>query len=156
MGRPSKYTPELGSTICERIAKGELLTSICDEPDMPAYYTVLDWSGSDVNRQIPAFAQMYARAKRDRLERMAEELIRIADTPQVGEKTKTGKDGTEVTTGDMIEHRRLQVDTRKWLLARLAAHTYGDRVTQEVTGANGTPLIPSKVVIEVVPTPKAE
>ena len=56
----------------------------------------------------------------------------IADTPIEGEKTKTidGPDGkkTEVTTGDMIDHRKLQVDARKWALARMNPKKYGDKV----------------------------
>ena len=40
----------------------------------------------------------------------------------------------------MIEHRRLQVDTRKWLLAKLMPHRFGDRVETQVTGSNGGPI----------------
>lgn len=66
-------------------------------------------------------------------------MQKIADTPLLGVKTKTGPNGVEITEGDMIEHRKLQVDTRKWLLARLAAKTYGDRLA--VGGdATGQPL----------------
>jgi hypothetical protein len=58
-----------------------------------------------------------------------DELIEIADTPVEGEKVKIDKDGNEeVQRGDMIEHRRLQVDARKWALARMAPKKYGDKV----------------------------
>ncbi|MDE2103193.1 MAG: hypothetical protein KGL39_38460 [Patescibacteria group bacterium] len=46
----------------------------------------------------------------------------------------------ETVTADMVERARLQVDARKWLLARLAAATYGDRVQQEISGPGGQPM----------------
>jgi hypothetical protein len=59
---------------------------------------------------------------------MADEMREIVDTPQLGVKTKTTEDG-KIETIDMIDHRRLQVDTRKWLLARMLPAVYGDRKT---------------------------
>jgi hypothetical protein len=38
-----------------------------------------------------------------------------------------------------------------WLKCRAG---WKERVTQELTGLNSAPLVPSKIVIEVVPTPK--
>jgi hypothetical protein len=38
----------------------------------------------------------------------------IADTPQKGIKTITKAGVVETIEGDMIEHRKLQVDARKW------------------------------------------
>jgi hypothetical protein len=32
----------------------------------------------------------------------------------------------------MIEHRRLQVDARKWILARMDPKKYGDKIEQTV------------------------
>lgn len=154
MGRPSLYTPELGARICERLAKGELLIDICESDEMPRYTTVLDWSGSTA-RRIPEFAEIYARAKELRLERMAEELVKLSDTPQLGEKVKTSDGKTEIVTGDMIEHRRLQVETRKWLLARLAAKTYGDKLTQQHTGPDGGPVA-AHLTINVVDSPSGQ
>ena len=42
----------------------------------------------------------------------------IADTPVEGVTitTKPGVDGVEEKRADMIEHRRLQIESRKWLL----------------------------------------
>ncbi len=72
---------------------------------------------------------------------MAEEIIEISDTPCLGVKTKTLKDGSEeVTEGDMIEHRRLQVDARKWLLSKMRPEKYGDRTSLEHSGPGGTTL----------------
>jgi hypothetical protein len=40
----------------------------------------------------------------------------------------------------MIEHRRLQIDARKWILAKALPKIYGDKLTAEVTGKDGGPI----------------
>lgn len=68
---------------------------------------------------------------------MAEDILDIADTPQIGAVTKTKPDGSvETREGDMIEHRRLQVDARKWLASKLKPKKYGDRV--DLTNSDGS------------------
>ena len=42
----------------------------------------------------------------------------------------------------MIEHRRLRIDARKWMLARALPKVYGDRLAAELTGKDGAPLQP--------------
>jgi hypothetical protein len=124
LGRPTSYTPEIAAIICQRIALGESLRSICRDEGMPPAPTVCEWAIS--NRQ--GFSEQYAQAREIGLDLMAMETIEIADTPQIGEKRKIDADGkVEVTTGDMIEHRRLRVDTRKWYLSKLAPKRYGEQ-----------------------------
>lgn len=80
--------------------------------------------------------QRYARARERQADLMAAEIVHIADTPCNGIKKKTKEDGSvEITEGDMIEHRRLQVDARKWMAAKLAPKKYGDRVEVEQSGS---------------------
>lgn len=57
--------------------------------------------------------------------------------------TKETDRGTETRTGDMIEHRRLRVDTWKWMLAKALPKVYGDRLAAELTGKYGQPLQPA-------------
>lgn len=100
---------------------------------LPTYTAIKDWLQEDAE-----LAAQYARAKADQADFVFEELLQIADTPEIGVKTKiddTGK--TEETRGDMIEHRRLRVDARKWYLSKLAPKKYGDKVNLEHTGADG-------------------
>lgn len=44
-GRPTKYTPDLAASICERLISGESLTSICAAEGMPKRTTVISWQG---------------------------------------------------------------------------------------------------------------
>jgi hypothetical protein len=58
-GRPTKYTEALGNEICERLAAGESLRSICRSAHMPDERRVRAWS-LDENHPI---APRYARAR---------------------------------------------------------------------------------------------
>lgn len=88
----------------------------------------------------PELAERYTRAKQGGLDALADEIIELADESRIGKKTKETKDGTFDEYGDMVERSRLQIESRKWLLAKLAPKKYGDKVQQEVTGADGGPI----------------
>lgn len=135
-GRPSSYTPEIAREICERLAAGESLRSICRDEGMPPESTVRQWYVDDVE----GFAAQYARAREIGLDVMAEETLEIADTPQVGVRSEESADGFKEVREDMLGHRRLQVDTRKWYLSKLAPKKYGDKTSMELTGADGGPV----------------
>ena len=83
--------------------------------------------------------QMYARAKEAQLEILASEIQQIADEPQPGEIITLKGDEREVKIADMLEHRKLRIDARKWLLAKLAPKKYGDRTT--LAGDPEAPLV---------------
>ena len=68
----------------------------------------------------------YARAKDASLEAMADETLEIADT--VAGDTFEGDDGIVRIAPDVVARARLRVDTRKWLLSKLAPKKYGDKV----------------------------
>lgn len=89
--------------------------------------------------EAPGHSERYTRARAQLLERMAEEIHQIADTPVEGVTitTKPGVDGVEEKRADMIEHRRLQIESRKWLLARLMPKKYGDKQHIEHSGSIG-------------------
>lgn len=109
---------------------------------MPARSTVFLW----IQKDAEGFSDQYKAARDFQLEAMADDILGIADTPQLGIKGKTDEHGVliEASTGDMIEHRRLQVDTRKWLLSKMRPEKYGDRLT--LANPQGGPVIPLAVV----------
>ncbi|MCK9520851.1 MAG: hypothetical protein M0R74_17780 [Dehalococcoidia bacterium] len=76
--------------------------------------------------------KMYARATEDRADKIADEILMIADNTE-GDKI-TLPDGREVTNHDVVNRDRLRVDARKWLLAKLNPKKYGDKV--DVTSGN--------------------
>lgn len=134
-GRPTLLTYPMVNKICARLAEGESLRTICAEKDMPNKATVMRWLAANTE-----FRDQYARAREVQADFWAEQIIEISDTPLEGTRTEDGKDGIKTVREDMLGHRRLQVDTRKWLMARMAPKKYGDRLTQEVSGPAGGPI----------------
>jgi hypothetical protein len=106
-GRPSIFSEELATRICERLAAGETLRAICRGDDMPHESTVRSWA-RDPEHPI---STQYAKAREIGYEGMADEIIVIADSS---------------------DDARLQVDTRKWLMSKALPKIYGDRQTHDV------------------------
>lgn len=129
MARPSLFSQDIANTICDRLAGGESLAAICSSSEMPCRSTVFKWLA-----EKPEFSDLYARAREAQADALADEIVHIADTPQIGSKTVSKATGLEITEGDMIEHRRLQVDARKWMAAKLAPKKYGERLGVEHSG----------------------
>lgn len=146
--RPSEYSDEIGTLICDRLIDGQSLRQICKDEAMPAKSTIFKWL-----KDFPEFSDQYAHARALQMEAMAEEILDIADDTSLDTKTIERKDGTEVEVqnAEWINRCRLQVDTRKWLMSKLAPKKYGDKIQQEVSGPNGAP-VETKVTIEFVKT----
>lgn len=142
LGRPSLYNNELAIKICERIANGESLRAICKDEGFPNKSTVLKWIFRD---NIKEFIDQYDKAREIQAQLLADEIVEIADTPKVGVINKLNAAGEIIETKeeDMLGHRRLQVDSRKWYLSKVLPKVYGDKI--EHSGPGGGPF-----VVEVV------
>lgn len=144
-GRPSDYSEIIADEICEQLASGRSLVQICADPDFPSHAAVYRWLEAN-----EAFRDRYARARDRQAELYAAEIITLADTPVEARKVVIKPDGTEeITIGDAVDRTRLQIDARKWYASKLAPKKYGDKVQQEVTGADGAP-IQAAITIEFV------
>lgn len=86
----------------------------------------------------PDIATIYNYAREVRADVLFEELVQIADTPILGEefeeamiKDEEGNETIElvkIKRGDMIRHRQLQIDTRKWVVSKMLPKKYGDKI----------------------------
>lgn len=124
MGRPSTFNQRTADAICERLASGLSLRKICRNNSMPSKSTVFKWLAEN-----SVFSDQYARARESQADLLVDEMIDIADMPKIGKKTKRTSDGkVEEITFDMTEHRRLQIETRKWVAARMRPKKYGDKI----------------------------
>lgn len=134
-GRPTAYTPALAAQVLAQIATTNLgLERICKRhKSFPSPKTIYAWMLKDED-----FRKAYTRAKEDQAQVVEDEMLAIADTTQVGEIVTVKPDGREVKRADMIEHRKLRIETRKWLLGKLKPKKYGDRTT--VAGDPEQPL----------------
>ncbi len=96
---------------------------------MPSSQTFYKWIDEDEIK-----SKQYARATSVRADSIFEDILYIADNVELGH-TEKEKDGEiETTTGDMIQHRRLKVDARKWYLSKLNPKKYGDKNTTILEG----------------------
>jgi hypothetical protein len=120
IGRPTLYTPEVATVICQQLAEGRSVRAICRDEDMPSESSVYNWL-----HDYPEFVEKYTRARASQAERMLDEIIEIADE---------SSNDTEVTdfgprpNNEWINRSKLRVDTRKWAMAKLAPKKYGDKV----------------------------
>lgn len=73
-----------------------------------------------------SFAEQYARAKKEQVELLVEDMLEIADDGR--NDTFEDEDGNGHTDSDVIQRSKLRVDTRKWLASKLMPKKYGDAV----------------------------
>ena len=130
IGRPSDYSDQIAAQICTRIANGEALRQICMEEGMPVQSTVYLWLTKN-----PTFSEMYARAREDQADTLADEIQAIADEMPM---EITDEKGVSRFDSAYINWMRLRVDSRKWVAAKLKPRKYGDRV--ELAGDKNNPL----------------
>jgi len=128
-----EFDQSAADRICDMLMDGRSLRAICrEEENLPSMRTVFKWLG-----QNEAFAQQYTRAREIHADAVFEEIRDISDTPVLGVKTVSKPTGTETTEGDMVDHRRLQIDARKWMLGKMAPKKYGEKSQIEHTGVLG-------------------
>lgn len=117
------FSQDIADEIVSRLATGQCLADITSLDHMPATSTVYKWLAS-----IPSFAEAYAQARATLVERWADEIVTLADEP--------------IEPGDnaAVQRARLRVDTRKWLMSKLAPRKYGDRVEHVIKTGNAADL----------------
>lgn len=93
---------------------------------MPEYMTIRRWIDED-----PDLCEKYARVKEAQAEYMADEMMDIADEPPEIHPVTGGKDSAAV------QHQRLRIDTRKWLMGKLKPKKYGDKLDLNHSGSVG-------------------
>lgn len=145
-GRPTDYGPEVVGIICSELAQGKSLREICRREDMPALSSVFLWLSKHKE-----FSEQYTRAREAGVEALAEETLEIADEASNDWMERNDPDNPGyVVNGEHIQRSRLRVDTRKWLLSKIAPKKYGDKVTNEHTGPDGGPILQriERVIVE--------
>lgn len=138
MGAPSTFSEEIADKICERIANGESLKSICDDADMPCKATVFNWLGSDA-----VFLDKYARAREAQADALFDDILTIADDGRndwMERKDDEGGNAGWRENGEAIRRSQLRIDARKWMAGKLRPKKYGDKISAELTGADGGPI----------------
>jgi hypothetical protein len=138
--------------VCAGLKAGRSLDDICRDANMPHASTFLDW----VEEDPQGMGQDYARAREIGYSLLADQILAISDkTHEWVTVQELDPDGRPMfddqgqprlkqvlmpLSADVIAHKRVQIDTRKWMLSKMLPKVYGDKVTQEHTGAGGGPI----------------
>lgn len=134
MARPTTYTQEIADTVCERIAVGQSLRSICDDDAMPALRTVFDWLAREDRED---FRTKYARAREAQADSMFDDIIDIADDGRNDWMEKKDSEGETIgwrENGEAMRRSQLRIEARKWMAAKLQPKKYGDKLDLNVSG----------------------
>lgn len=140
-GRPSRYSAALAERICDHIRCGCSLRKAAEKEGIPQP-TVMNWA-----RDNEAFSNQYARACEERLIALEDKLL---DLMEDGHK----RAGCGLIGGNLLNAVKLEVETIKWLLAKLMPKRYGDRAALAVEGGD-TPVklahtLPAEAVAPLV------
>jgi hypothetical protein len=109
LGRPSTFSEVEANHLCEWIQSGKSLNS-WSQATGRAVWTVYSWM-----RQRPDFAQRYAAAHDDRADTLVDEMVALADSLP------------DSAPLELVQVRKLQIDTRRWLAERLRPKKYGQQ-----------------------------
>lgn len=135
MARPSEYDPSIAADICTLIStESTSIRAVCNSDErFPEAKTFYRWMLSH-----DELRQLYARAKDEQLQILADDIQAITDeAPEMCEiPTKSGS-YLAVDRG-WLEQRRQRVEARKWLLSKLAPKKYGEKITH--AGDSDQPL----------------
>lgn len=105
---------------------------------------------STLSEYFTAHPEQYARAREAQADKMAEDILAIADDGR--RDTYTDEAGVERTDQDVIARSRLRVDARKWLASKMAPKKYGDKMA--IGGADDLPPVQITEIVRKIVDPK--
>src|SRR6185436_2998956 len=122
--RPAEFSDEIFQEVCDRMAGGEGLRKICEDPQMPSRQTFLRWIEKDSGRQA-----RYTAAREALMDWYAEEILTIAWDSSRDTIPADGKKPARCDN-EWVNRSRLKVDTLKFLMAKLHPKRYGDKTPE--------------------------
>ncbi|HEY8006039.1 MAG TPA: hypothetical protein VIE66_04380 [Methylocella sp.] len=126
IGRPTVVTPEIAAEILNRLSEGELMVDILAAPGMPSRTSLRRLCERD-----ETFRMAYAGAREDQACAMAEAALKIC----------------ERATAENAQVARLRFDAARWMVSKIMPRLFGDKVTAEVTGADGGPVLVDRPLV---------
>lgn len=109
------YSQAVADEICERIAEGHSLRSICASDEMPDRRTVMRWLAAEED-----FATKCARARVLQADVLEEDMAAIEDKTLSGEVDPVAA--------------RVVLSSKQWRASKLAPKKYGDKLDVEHKG----------------------
>jgi hypothetical protein len=142
-GRPTIFNAELAAWICAELASGRALVDICAEKQAPGTTTVYRWL-----QENEQFRDLYARAREDQADTLADELLVIADDGRNDWMRANDPDNLGYAENkEAIRRSQLRIDTRKWIASKLKAKKYGDKVEQTIQNPDGSAIKFQQIIL---------
>jgi len=145
--------------ICERTAECMPQRKIAMEIEV-SWATMMAWIDNDKTR-----TEQYARAREAQADKLAEDLLAIADEEVTMVKRSKHQPGAgeDDDMGDIevcfdptaVARNRLRVDARKWLASKMAPKKYGEKTVlsndpeSPITGNQPVYAIPTEVLMAI-------
>lgn len=133
MAGKTTFTQEKADAICELIADGQSLRTICAAEGMPSTSTVCKWL-----TEQPTFSEQYARAREMQADALFDEILEIADDGSNDWMERKNADGENIgwrENGEAMRRSQLRVEARKWMAGKLQAKKYGDKIDVNHSGS---------------------
>ncbi len=126
IGRPTLFNDALADRIVAHIAEGTSLKAACIVEGI-SHVAVNDWL-----LKHESFAKKYAHARSLQLDVYSDDVIAIGDALPSD------------ASAAQVQLAKLKTDNRRWILSKLRAHTYGDKL--DVTSKGEALAAPSHMV----------
>ena len=126
-GRPTILNEEMATKICERLAGGESLRSVCRSNDMPAVSSVTLWVVTDRN----GFSAQYREAREAAGFAHADKIINVIERL---DSLETAHESDRVDP----QTAKVMIDGLKWAAERMAPKSHAARQDLNHTSSDGT------------------
>jgi hypothetical protein len=130
-GRPERYTVEIAAEICQRLANGETLTRICQDPHLPSRSTVTRWLADESKAE---FLARYGTARDLQTDFYADDIVDIADDASRDWTERTNGEGEAIAPAlnhEHIQRSKVRIETRQWIMERLNPKKYSAKTKLE-------------------------
>ena len=124
------YSEEVADKIVHGLTEGKSMREVCAVEGMPDRVTVVRWMASN-----EAFASNIARARELQADYMDDLILETANA----------------CNSETAQADRVRIWAYQWRASKLRPKVYGDKVTQELTGANGGPIQTQSTVTVYMP-----
>lgn len=128
IGRPTDFCAKIADRICEELADGKSLRTICQSKGMPHRATVFRWLAHKDNQM---FRDQYAFAREEQAEALVDEMLDIADDARNDWMEKIAPNGKScgwVINSEAVQRSKIRLEARQWYARKMKPKKYGDRI----------------------------
>lgn len=153
--RTGRTRLEVMTDLCDLLSNGMSLKDACATvTDAPVPSKIIEWLNDDPE----GIGELYKHARYSGYQLLADEIVALSDKTYVTiqvhdvdsrgrvkfnkDKTPMLKDVVESLSPESVRHRQLQIDTRKWMLAKMLPKVFGDKLLTEHTGTVNIAAVP--------------